>query len=206
MLFRSVDEYEHSHSSLRWLISRGTRATEIRIKRTNLKSDRITDQTFTGIGLLCVQDVDSAGADGIQIHRTIVHTFRNRDVEADTNKIVSVRPQSCRHLISINLSGCRGISDIGISAIAEGCHQLTSIDLSSCDDVSDIGISAIAKGCHQLISINLSYCHGLSDIGLSAIAKGCHNLTNISIRLCWRITEVCLSALGRSYPLLQFDR
>ena len=93
-----------------------------------------------------MQDVDSAGADGIQIHRTIVHTFRNRDVEADTNKIVSVRPQSCRHLISINLSGCDSLSDIGMSAIAEGCHHLTSINLMFCESISDIGVTAIAEG------------------------------------------------------------
>ena len=28
-----VDEYKHSHSSIRWLITRGARATRIRVKR-----------------------------------------------------------------------------------------------------------------------------------------------------------------------------
>ena len=101
---KAVDEYEHSHSSLRWLLSRGARATEIRIKRTNLKSDRITDQTFTGIGLLHVQNVGTDGADSIHIDSAADLTLRNREIKADTNEVVSVRPRSCRHLISINRS------------------------------------------------------------------------------------------------------
>ena len=103
---KAVDEHEHSHSSLRWLISRGAKATEIRTKRTDLVSDRITDQTFTGIGLLCVQNVDTGNADGILIHSDARYSSRNREIKADTNRVVSVRPRSCRHLISINLSDC----------------------------------------------------------------------------------------------------
>ena len=30
---KAFDEYEHSHSSIRWLITRGARATRIRVKR-----------------------------------------------------------------------------------------------------------------------------------------------------------------------------
>ena len=91
---KAVDEHEHSHSSLRWLISRGAKATEIRTKQTNLKSDRITDQTFAGIGLLCVHNVDTSNANGIQIHSGARHSLRNREIKADTNKVIAVRPRS----------------------------------------------------------------------------------------------------------------
>ena len=49
---KAFDEYEHSHSSLRWLIRRGARATRVRIRGTELERDRITDQTFAGVGSL----------------------------------------------------------------------------------------------------------------------------------------------------------
>ena len=103
---KAIDEYAHGHSSMRWLISRGARATEIRTKGTNLESDRITDQTFAGIGLLCVHNVDTSSANGIQIHSGARYSLRNREIKADTNKVIAVRPRSCRHLISINLAGC----------------------------------------------------------------------------------------------------
>ena len=61
-------------------------------------------------------------------------------------------------MTSIDLGGCRSISDIGISAIAEGCHQLTWIYLDGCILISDIGISAIAEGCHHLASVSISEC------------------------------------------------
>ena len=49
---KAVDEYEHSHSSISWLIRRGARATRIRIRGTKLERDRITDHTFAGVGNL----------------------------------------------------------------------------------------------------------------------------------------------------------
>ena len=135
---KAVDEYGHSHSSLRWLISRGARATAIRIRGINLESDRITDQSIKGIGLICAQKVDTGGADAIHIQSAIRYSLCNREIKVDTNKVVFVRPRGCHQLTSINLSDCRSISDISMSAIAEGCHQLTSINLGGCILISDI--------------------------------------------------------------------
>ena len=57
---KSIDEYKHYHSSIRWLIKRGARATSIRARRSKLTSDRqITDMTFAGVGMLFTQNADS---------------------------------------------------------------------------------------------------------------------------------------------------
>ena len=56
---KAIDDYEHCHLSIKWLITRGARATSIRARRSNLISDRqITDMTFAGVGVLCTQNVD----------------------------------------------------------------------------------------------------------------------------------------------------
>ena len=193
---KAVDEYGHSHSSLRWLISRGARATMIRVKGINLESDRITDQTFEGIGLLCAQNVDNGGGDAIHVHSSIRYSLRNREIKVDTNTVVSVRPWGCHQLTSIDLGGCGSISDIGLSAIAEGCHHLTSINLMNCYVLSDIGLSAIAEGCPRLTSINLYSCVRISDIGLTAIVQGCHHLEFINLSDCDRISYVGVSAIA----------
>ena len=52
---QAVDEYEHSDSSIRWLIMRGARTTMIRIRRN--RKDLITDETFVGIGIHYVPTV-----------------------------------------------------------------------------------------------------------------------------------------------------
>ena len=113
---KAVDEYEHSHSSIRWLIRRGARATSIRFRGDNLEHDRITDQTFAGVGILSTQSADTNCS--------------------DDNAVA----EGCPHLTSINLSNCDRISDIGVSAIAEGCRHLTSINLSYCLRISDTGM------------------------------------------------------------------
>ena len=201
----AVDKREHSHSSIRWLIRRGARATRIRIGGTKLGRNRITDQTFAGVGNLFTSNADiddmnhnlsNGGACTLKNDGTVRYRLRSRYIATETNTVVSVRPWGFHHLTSIDLSNCDGISDIGVSAIAEGCHQLTSIDLSNCDGISDIGVSAIAEGCHQLTSIDLRGCQSISDIGVSAIAEGCHQLTSITLSNCDGISDISVSALA----------
>ena len=202
---KAVDEYEHNHDSIRWLIRRGARATRIRIRRTIRELDRITDQTFGG---MCDSFTSNADTDGrndglqnrgavtLQSHSTVRERLRNRDITTDTSTFTFVSSQGCPYLASIDLSLCTSISDIGVSALAEGCHQLTSIDLYSCHRISDIGVSALAEGCHQLTSIDLSFCTSISDIGVSALAEGCHQLTSINLHGCHNISDIGVSALA----------
>ena len=55
---KAVDEYKHTHSSIRWLIKRGARATRIRVRGPRLELDGITDQTFAGVGSLFTSNAD----------------------------------------------------------------------------------------------------------------------------------------------------
>ena len=134
---RAFDEYEHSHSSIRWLIRRGARAISIRIRGTKLERERITDQTFVGVGILFPsnadnQNLNNGNAGTYNNHSTVIDRLRSLGITTETNTVVSVRTWGCHHLTSIDLSGCDNISDIGVSALAEGCHHLTSITIISC--------------------------------------------------------------------------
>ena len=44
---KAIARYAHHHSSIRWLIMRGARATSIRVRRLD---SQITDTTFAGVG------------------------------------------------------------------------------------------------------------------------------------------------------------
>ena len=201
----AVDKREHSHSSIRWLIRRGARATRIRIGGTKLGRNRITDQTFAGVGNLFTSNADiddmnhnlsNGGACTLENDGTVRYRLRSRYIATETNTVVSVRPWGFHHLTSIDLSNCDGISDIGVSAIAEGCHQLTWINLSCCRSISDTGVSAIAEGCHQLASICLGGCDSISDIGVSALAEGCRHLTSINLHGCQKVSDIGVSAIA----------
>ena len=198
---KAIDEYEHWHSSVRWLIMRGARATSIRARRSNLTSDRqITDMTFAGVGILCTQNVDSVNQGflrwlGINCDTSIgldralsIRTqglLRWLGMNCDTSNGFDMdsftKTQGLSQVTSIDLYNCESISDVGVSAIAQGCPLLTRICLHGCRLISDMGVSAIAQGCPLLISIDLNNCQSISDVGLSAIAQGCPQLTSINL-------------------------
>ena len=201
----AVDEYDHSHLSVRWLITRGARATKIRIKQRSLECNGITDETFAGV---CILSSQGARTDNIDYTLKtdcantswgrITESYRSedRDITTDMDTFASVRPHGCHNLISINLSYCKKLSDIGLVAIAQGCHYLTSINLTYCHSISDEGASAIAEGCHNLNSIDLSHCDSISDKGLSALAVGCHDLELINFSHCRRISDIGVTAIA----------
>ena len=194
---KAIDEYEHCHASIRWLIKRGARATSIRARRSNRTSDRqITDMTFAGMGILFTQNVDSVNQGFFS------WLGMNCDTSNGLNKSVFIRTQGVSQVASIDLYKCESISDVGVSAIAQGCPLLTSIGLINCGGISDVGVSAIARGCPLLTSIDLSYGGRISDVGVSAIARGCPLLTSIGLINCQRISDVGVSAIAQGCPLL----
>ena len=93
-----IDDYQHCHSSIKWLIMRGARATSIRARRSNRTSDRqITDMTFAGMGILFTQNVDSVNQGlfswlGIKC-----------DTSIDLDKAVFIRTQGLSQVASIDL-------------------------------------------------------------------------------------------------------
>ena len=48
----AFNEYEHSHSSMRWIITRGVRPRGIRLRKSYVISEKITDESFAGMGIL----------------------------------------------------------------------------------------------------------------------------------------------------------
>ena len=149
---KAIDEYKHCHLSIMWLIMRGARATSIRTRRSN---NQITDMTFAGVGILCTQNVDLVNQGFLSWFGKNCDTCQgflswlrmNCVTSNGLNKAVFVNKQGLSQVTSIDLHNCQGISDVGVSAIAQGCPLLTSIDLFGCHHISDVGVSAIAQGC-----------------------------------------------------------
>jgi hypothetical protein len=58
------------------------------------------------------------------------------------------------------LYGCKKVTDVGVSALAQGCSGLQRIELSGCGQVTDAGVHALVQGCS-----------GLQHIGRSSISS-----------------------------------
>ena len=208
---QAVDEYEHNHSSIRWLIMRGARITRIRVGITQSQFGRINDETFKGIGILYVPNMSrSKGLVSVLrnvLRRAFGFSMRNCNITNGADTDVSVRMHGCPHLKHIDLSRTSSVvcdtsnilcfTDIGVLAIAQGCRHLSTINLDGWYNISDIGVSAIAEGCHHLTSISLGSCLSISDLGISAIAQGCPDLISISLYGCEGISDIGISAIAQ---------
>ncbi|XP_077211117.1 EIN3-binding F-box protein 1-like [Tasmannia lanceolata] len=91
----------------------------------------------------------------------------------------------------------RGVTNLGLSAIAHGCPSLKVLSLWNVASISDEGLSEIANGCHMLEKLDLCQCPSISDKGLLAIAENCPNLSKLTIESCSKIGNEGLQAIGR---------
>lgn len=96
----------------------------------------------------------------------------------------------------------RGVTNVGLSAIAHGCPSLKALSLWNVPYIGDAGLSEIAKGCHSLEKLDLCQCPSISNKALIAIAENCPNLTSLNIESCSKIGNEGLEAIGRFCPKL----
>ncbi|XAR53259.1 hypothetical protein NMG60_11021735 [Bertholletia excelsa] len=97
----------------------------------------------------------------------------------------------------------RGVTNVGLAAIARGCPSLRSLSMWNVPSIGDEGILEIAKECHLLEKLDLCQCPLISNKGLIAIAENSPNLTMLTIEACQNIGNVSLQAIARCCPKLQ---
>jgi Leucine Rich repeat len=134
----TIDTWSHSHSSMKWVMTRNIRLSQVLLD-CHHHSDTISDLTF--------------GADD---SRT---SFGDEVIGDRTLFIWGER----KYLSAIDLSGCEGITGIGLSTLVRGCVQLQTINLTGCDGITDIGVSALAHGCSQMQTLNLTGCKRITE-------------------------------------------
>lgn len=98
---------------------------------------------------------------------------------------------------------CRGITNIGLSAIGLGCPALRVLSLWNCPSVGDAGLAAIAKGCKLLEKLDLCKCPWIGDKGLESVAVNCPNLLTLNLESCPQVGNKSLKEIGRNCVRLQ---
>ena len=100
----------------------------------------------------------------------------------------------------LTIRGCnsdRGVTSVGLKAIAHGCPSLKVCSLWDVATVDDEGLIEIASGCHRLEKLDLCKCPNISDKTLIAVAKNCPKLAELSIESCPNIGNEGLQAIGK---------
>ena len=126
-----------------------------------------------------------------------------------------------RVLTSVNLSGCRGLTDEGIKtiatsslvdlsvamcglrltdesvlAVAANCPSLKRLVIADCKFITDRGLTAIAAGCGSLTELDCSRCPKLTDASVKAVVAGCPSLTKLNLRNCKLLSDEAVTAVA----------
>ncbi|KAJ7958774.1 EIN3-binding F-box protein 1 [Quillaja saponaria] len=117
-----------------------------------------------------------------------------------TNLGLRAIAHGCPSLKVLSLWNISTIGDEGLSEIATGCRLLEKLDLSKCPLISDKGLLAVASNCPNLTELSIKSCSGIGNEGLQAIGKCCPNLTSISIKDCSLVSDQGISSLVSSIP------
>ena len=192
---KAINEYQYCHSSIRWLVTRGTRTTSIQMEYFQHNRMKLNDETFL--------DLDGPSIESL--HRNGLNYYILPNGRAHIPASCSLKQtKRLSDLLSITLRDINMISDFSISCIAKSCHSLTSINLNDCVRLTDTCLESIAQGCPHLSSLTLHRLQNVTDNGLSAIANSCHYLKSLDLYHTDKITDVGLSDISRGCRFLNY--
>lgn len=101
----------------------------------------------------------------------------------------------CSHLRGLDLSWCHNITDASVAEIAKNCTELQTLTLLGCVKISNPGLEAIASNNACLRSLKISDCVLISDEGLMCVANKCKQLQEIHMSRCVLATEAAISGI-----------
>ncbi|XP_021283283.1 F-box protein At3g58530 isoform X4 [Herrania umbratica] len=148
----------------------------------------------------CVKMTDS-GLEQILIRCSFLRSLNLYALSSfteETYKKISV----LSHLRFLDLCGAQNLSDEGLSCIAK-CKNLVSLNLTWCIRVTDVGVIAIAEGCTSLEFLSLFGIVGVTDKCLEALSKFCSNtITTLDVNGCIGIKRRSHDDLLQLFPYL----
>ncbi|OVA10970.1 Leucine-rich repeat [Macleaya cordata] len=107
------------------------------------------------------------------------------------------------HLRFLDLCGAQNLSDQGLSCIAK-CKNLVSLNLTWCVCVTDMGVITIAQGCPSLEFLSLFGIVGVTDTCLEVLSRFCSKtLTTLDVNGCIGIKRRSPDELIQLFPHLR---
>ncbi|KAJ8900018.1 hypothetical protein K2173_024131 [Erythroxylum novogranatense] len=107
------------------------------------------------------------------------------------------------HLRILDLCGAQYLSDEGLSRIAK-CKSLVSLNLTWCIRVTDLGVIAIAEGCTSLEFLSLFGIVGVTDKCLEVLSRFCSKtITTLDVNGCIGIKSRSRDELLHLFPHLR---
>lgn len=109
----------------------------------------------------------------------------------------------CSRLVSIDISGCKSIDDVGMAYLGRGCKNLRFLHCSGCARISDMGFQSLCPRLGKLQVVRMPGCPNVGDAALVALGAHCHKLKSLNVSRCGNITDYGLKHLADGCPRLQ---
>ena len=93
------------------------------------------------------------------------------------------------------------VTDTGLKALAQHCPRLVNLQLIGSTQIGDIGLIALAQHCPNLTHLGLGSTQ-ITDTGLKALAQHCTALTDLALSCCSFVTDSTLTLLATNFPHL----
>ncbi len=110
-------------------------------------------------------------------------------------------------IISLNLTNCLQVTDVGLWALAKHCINIERLTLHGCIKISHVGIRSISLKCSHVVDLDLSHCEFVDDMTLTVIAGGAWHIERLNLQYCTQITDTGIAhiALGMAKYLLYLN-
>ncbi|XP_061613072.1 F-box/LRR-repeat protein 15 isoform X1 [Phyllopteryx taeniolatus] len=103
-----------------------------------------------------------------------------------------------RRLLTVDLSGCVGLTRRSLVAVSSNCVHLRRLAVARCDFVDGPLLCSLADRCGALRSLDLSGCCRLKDDAICYLAKKCARLTFLSLALNEKITDESVEEVAKN--------
>ncbi|KAF3760354.1 hypothetical protein M406DRAFT_297121 [Cryphonectria parasitica EP155] len=119
----------------------------------------------------------------------------------------SVTPLAvCNRVERLTLTGCKGLADTGLIALATNSSHLMALDISGDQQITEESIKVIAEHCRRLQGLNISSCVRIASESLVLLAESCKLLKRLKLNDCTQITDDAVLAFAEHCPnILEID-
>ncbi|KAK2629103.1 hypothetical protein QTJ16_002206 [Diplocarpon rosae] len=114
--------------------------------------------------------------------------------------------QQCNRIERLTLTGCKGLTDSGISGLLKDSKNLLALDISGVYQVTEASIYALAAHCHKLQGLNITGCTKISNQSMIAVAEACNYLKRLKLNNCEQLDDSGIMAFAVNCPnILEID-
>ena len=103
---------------------------------------------------------------------------------------------ACTGLESLSLSGCLGVTGVGLAVVGETAPTLLKLDITNCQQLANWAFQRVCSGCPLLEDVNVSMCVKITDHDIRVLAENCPRLRKLNVRDTRQVSDEGLVAVS----------